>query len=743
MTGSRWTGTWLRWVVAGLIIGAVECVLAIAFAAFVFGGGALVNDLPQGIGLYLGAAALTLAFFAWRSGHRGVVASVQDAAAAVLSGVAIAVAAKVAELEHTAQQSGLQDFERPDIFLTVVAATFLVTVSCGIVFFVVGRFRLAGLVRFVPYPVVGGFLAGTGWLLFKNGVNIATGMQVKFVNISAGGPVRLGNVRQLFEFQLGHLIPAFAFGVILLLAVRKLKRPLVIPVVIAIGLVGFVLWMIVTGQSIDEVRADGWLLFGPFETTKPWEWLTPDALAGADWPSVLESWFTIVTAVFVATLAILFNISGTELVVGHDLDTNKELRDAGALNVVSGTLGGIPGYHALSLSSLGQYMKVDARPAGLIAAAVPLAAVVFGGSVVGLIPRMIVGGVLIFIGLDFLVEWVWDKRKLLPRLEYAVVLAILAGVIVWNFRGGIALLIGLVLAVMLFAINYGQIDLVREVSFGETYRSNVDRPASERAELRSMGDRVQILRVSGFVFFGSTNRLLDKVRHRVDADPPRFLVIDLRRVTGMDSSAVVSFSKVLSLAEGHGFEVIFTGASDRVRAQLARGGVIEGEGLAVFEPDLDRGLQRCEDALLREAALSAEGSSVLDGLPPHLWNYFERMSLPEGSTLITQGDPPDDVYVLESGRLRVELVTPEGTQMRVGTVLPGVMVGEVGYYTATVRTADVIAEVPSVVLKLTRAAIEQLETEEPEVAATLHRWFGRALAERMTDRIRVLDSLLD
>jgi SulP family sulfate permease len=258
-----------------------------------------------------------------------------------------------------------------------------------------------------------------------------------------------------------------------------------------------------------------------------------------------------------------------------------------------------------------------------------------------------------------------------------------------------------------------------------------------------MVDRVQILRVSGFVFFGSTNRLLDKVRHRVDADPPRFLVIDLRRVTGVDSSAVVSFSKVLSLAERHGFEVIFTGASDPVRAQLARGGVVEGEGLAVFEPDLDRGLQRCEDALLREAALSADGSSVLDGLPPHLWNYFERMSLPEGSTLITQGDPPDDVYVLESGRLRVELVTPEGTQIRVGTVLPGVMVGEVGYYTATVRTADVIAEVPSVVLKLTRASIEQLETEEPEVAATLHRWFGRALAERMTDRIRVLDSLLD
>jgi hypothetical protein len=49
----RPAGTWLSWVAAGLIIGAVECVLAIAFAAFVFGGGSLVIRLPDGIGLYL------------------------------------------------------------------------------------------------------------------------------------------------------------------------------------------------------------------------------------------------------------------------------------------------------------------------------------------------------------------------------------------------------------------------------------------------------------------------------------------------------------------------------------------------------------------------------------------------------------------------------------------------------------------------------------------------------------------
>ena len=184
----------------------------------------------------------------------------------------------------------------------------------------------------------------------------------------------------------------------------------------------------------------------------------------------------------------------------------------GVLNVVSGALGGIPGYHALSLTALAERMRVDARAAGLIAALVPLAAVVFGAQVVGMIPRMIVGGVLVFLGLGFMVEWVWDKRRLLPPLEYAVVLLILVAIIAWGFLIGVV--VGLVLAVVLFAVSYGRIELVHEVAFGDTYRSTVDRPATERAELRGLSDRVQILRVSGFVFFGSTNRLLERIRRR-------------------------------------------------------------------------------------------------------------------------------------------------------------------------------------------------------------------------------------
>jgi SulP family sulfate permease len=219
-------------------------------------------------------------------------------------------------------------------------------------------------------------------------------------------------------------------------------------------------------------------------------------------------------------------------------------------------------------------------------------------------------------------------------------------------------------------------------------------------------------------------------------------VVDLRRVAGMDSSAVVSFRKIAQLTQASEVELVLTAAPEKVRRQLERGGVTATE-VVRFEPDLDRGLQRCEDVLLEDIQSPALSSDVLAGLPPRLWDHFERVSLPEAARLIGQGDQPDDVFVLESGRLRVELTTPEGTQMRLSTVLPGVMVGEIALYTAAPRTADVVAETPSVVLRISRDSIERLEADEPELAAALHRWFATTLAQRLAGTTQAFDTLLD
>ena len=99
--------------------------------------------------------------------------------------------------------------------------------------------------------------------------------------------------------------------------------------------------------------------------------------------------------------------------------------------------------------------------------------------------------------------------------------------------------------------------------------------------------------------------------------------------------------------------------------------------------------------------------------------------------------------MLESGRLRVEMQTPDGTRMRVRSINPGVVVGEVAMYSGDPRTADVVTEGPSVVLRLDRASIARIEAEDPALASAMHRWLARVLSERLSDTLREFDALLD
>jgi SulP family sulfate permease len=744
MSDQRPLGRAVTVLSAGVVIGLVEVILAVAFATLVLGG-YLVLFWPAGIGLCLLGAAITLGVIAWRAGKRGVVGSVQDAAAAVLALISYKIAVKT--FANLVQIPGAPVRGTPrDAFLTSVAAILVVTTLCGITFFALGTFKLGNLVRFIPYPVVGGFLAGTGWLLLKGGIGVAAGPASAALPPWPKGTTTEVTIRHLHQlsgsFLLSRWLPALVFGALLLLATRISKRPILIPAM-GIALLLCVLGMLVTHSSIEDARRGLWLI-GPFESTRLLEPWTLRALSGADWGMVAGQGANIATAVFVAVIASLINVTGLEVSMRTDLDNNQELRDAGLANLVSGPVGGIPGYHAVSLTSLARQMDVGAREAGLVAALVPLTAALFGGSLVQLIPRFLVAGTLVFVGLAFIVDWLVDQRRRLPIAEYAIVLVIFGTIAFRDYLTGVE--VGLVASGFLFAFNYSGVRLVRQVEFGTTYRSNVDRPQAERRVLRELADQVLILRVSGFVFFGVASGLVERIRKRVEAASPRFLLVDLQRVTGIDTSVVMALRKVVLMAKAHDVEVVFSGVSEAVRTKLRQGGVLPSEGVVSFEPDLDRGLQRVEDGLLQSLVppLSPDGAGdPLSGLPERLGAYLERQSIPEGIVLLRQSEPSDDLFVLESGRLKVETTTPEGTRMRLRSVRSGVTVGEIAMYLRGPRTADVVAETPCVVLRLSRAALERMEAEDPTLAAALHRRLAVTLAERASDSLRVFDELMD
>ena len=124
-------------VVVGIVIGAVEVVFAVAFASLVFAGYFEFYFLDDGVGLYLGAAALTLAFMAWRAGSRGIVGGLQGTGAATM---AVVSASAVVHAAGSPQ----------DIFFSAVAGILVATVLCGVVFWRLASRQRGDLIRFVP-----------------------------------------------------------------------------------------------------------------------------------------------------------------------------------------------------------------------------------------------------------------------------------------------------------------------------------------------------------------------------------------------------------------------------------------------------------------------------------------------------------------------------------------------------------------------------------------------------------------
>jgi len=298
---------------------------------------------------------------------------------------------------------------------------------------------------------------------------------------------------------------------------------------------------------------------------------------------------------------------------------------------------------------------------------------------------------------------------------------------------------------------------VKHVLSGADHQSNVDRPLPHRRLLRERGEQIYILQLQGFIFFGTAHHLLTQITVREDAPnllPLRFVILDFRRVSGLDSSAVLSFVKMSRLAQKRTFTVVATQMAPAIRSQLAVSGLVDDpQGALRIFPDLDHGLEWCENRLLTGAALFPEGERwTLEDLQravpsPLRWDqlsaHLERLSVGAGQCIIQQGATAADLYFIESGQVTVRVELDDGRSVRLRTMGPGTVVGEIGLYLRQVRSASVVADEPTVVHRLTAEALERMERNAPDAAAALHKFIAQMLAERLANTNKTLQALLD
>ncbi len=122
---------------------------------------------------------------------------------------------------------------------------------------------------------------------------------------------------------------------------------------------------------------------------------------------------------------------------------------------------------------------------------------------------------------------------------------------------------------------------------------------------------------------------------------------------------------------------------------------------------------------------------------------MEQVAVPAGGVLIAQGEPSTDLFFIASGYFRVELNVFGEHPVLVRTLAPGTFVGEVAFYLNLPRSASVIAEGEAIAYRLSAETLARMETEDPELAASLHRVMARMLSVRLSDTDKLLQDLLD
>jgi SulP family sulfate permease len=718
---------------AGLVTGIIAITVSTAFAALIFSGD-LAAYAPRGIGLMLIGSMMIATLTALFSSMRGLVAHLQEGVVGVL---ALATAAIINQMPVSATNQ--------EKFITVVVAMALSSLLTGALFVSFGQFKLGNFIRFIPYPVVGGFLAGSGLLLTLGAISVLT-----------GAPTSTFLLHPTAELGLWmKWLPGILFAVLLLAAMRHRNHVLIVPIMLAAGIAVFYLLLALTNTSITVAIQQGWLL-GSINANggSLWQPLSLTDLAQVNWSAINNQLGSLFFVAIISVIAILLNATGIELGTGQSADLNRDLKAAGIANLAAGLAGSMVGYHASSESTLIYRMGARSRLVGIIPAALCGIVVWLGGPLLSYFPNPILGGLLLFLGLDILVTWVYEAWFKLPITDYLVMITILIAINTIGILEGIGL--GVVLGIILFVVDYSRIDIVKHALTGATFHSNVDRPREHEHLLHQMGDCLYVLELQGFIFFGTAQKLLDTVRQRIenrDLTPVRFLVLDFRLVNGFDSSAVLGFAKIKQLTEARGITIVFTHLSFKMQRQM-REVLRELNDSIHISPDLDHGIEWCEDRII--SALENTGAENIaptliaqleKSLPSsvsstELLSYFEEKKTAKGDYLIHQGDDSVGLFFIETGQVTVQLEGSDGKITRLRTMQTGTVVGELGFYLGQKTTASVIADEPCRVFYLSADKLKEMENKSPQIAYAFHKFIIGILGERLTDTNETLKALI-
>ena len=713
----------LRNVGGGLAASLLSLAYCFSYGAIIFSG-PLEPFLSQGVASALITAAVTAIVVALASGFKFAVAGPDSNTTALLAAMMVILHPTMVAMP-------------PELALVLgLAALASAALLTGVALFLLGWQRLGRLIRFIPFPVVAGFLASTGWLLLTGAVSM-----------TIGAPLSLKMLPSLMTWQ-AFVMPGLTilWAAALWFMSARWKHPLFLPLaLIAATLATHAFLAVFPGP--EEPGTPSALMFSLRDGVRPvFPLLTGDFLS-VEWTALTPVVGDMVAVTVMAILSILLNSTSIELATGVDIDLDRELRVQGLANIASAVAGGFVGHTSVSRTLVNVAAGGTTRLAGVVVGLVALSVLVSGGQVTSYVPRFVLGGLLLQLGARLIWDWGVLSYRNLPPLDWLVVVSI---VLITSTAGFLqALLFGLLAGCVIFAIDVSRIRVIRH-QFGLDERSSsLVRSSKEGAILLEHGEQVQVLELNGYLFFGSAYSVLEKVTSLVTQRHLQAIIFDFSGVSGIDSSVGASFTKIRELLRKSNVRQVMVSLS-AVATKILRSSAVLDQSIKAYD-NLDTALEEAEAGILAAyEKTDIQRRPMIDwlqevvGAREHAQSLLDRMvPAPRDANqyLCRQGDPTDTLMFIERGPVSVTLERRDQPPLRVRVFGAHTLVGEVGFFLKAPRSANLLADPGAIVWSLSQEAFEDFRQSHPAEALSLTTYIIRLQSERLTFANRQIASL--
>jgi len=564
----------------------------------------------------------------------------------------------------------------------LVTATLLTVCLAGFFQMLIGGLKLGHLIKFIPYPVVSGFMTGSAILMMMSqsssvlgGENELTMQEGAWIPIAAAS-ITLATmvwlprwIKKVPGTVLGLVIGSISFHVFSWVYAIDMPKHWVVGSLPSIGDLHF-------GFNLDDL--------GGF----PWALMVGSALALA----VLASLDTLLTSVV------------ADVSTGERHEARRELIGQGAGHVLSSLTGGMAGAGTTG-ATLVAIQSGGRIWAGLVTGIGMLLLILFMGPVAAVLPISVFAGIILHVAIFGMLDkdiprWLGSSQA---RIDGLIALIVTGVTVAYDLM--IAVGLGILLAAIEFIRAQVQSAVVqRRWTIGER-TSLRRRPKKERECLKNSAESIVGYDLKGTLFFGTTDHLFDTMAK--DLQHAKYIILDMRRVGQVDLTAVRLIEHMSGMLSQRDGELILARPPKSM-------GLVKKEGhrheklvpyhenvrLRTF-PDSDRALEYAETCLLEALGeLMIEQGNKLPLVDAELLSsftkkekevitsLFDMREIKKGEHIFNRGDFGEELFVVLSGEIEILLPYGSNKKMRLANFGPGTTVGEVAFLEPGPRSAD-------------------------------------------------------